>query len=145
MTGAGAPPGAGGAPGGLGTSPLPASASPPPPARPRRGAARWLVICLVLVLGLAGIAGGGLALTRELGRGPTHAEVAAALRQEIAGRWQHLPAGKIFPAAITYQTAEAVNAKARLVGIARHAGPDSTRPPRPGSARAAASCCEPPT
>jgi hypothetical protein len=119
--GYGAPPAAGSGPaptpGGFATSPVPWSATEAPPRR--RGPGRWLTIILVTVLGLAGIAGGGLALTRELGRGPTHAEVQAALRQEIAGRWQHLPAGKIFPARVTYQDAETLKTTARRVGIAR--------------------------
>lgn len=107
-------------PGGFATSPVPWSATGPAGAPPRRrGAGRWLAIIVVAVLGLAGVGGGGLALTRELGRAPTHAEVQAALRQEIAGRWQHLPAGKIFPATIGYRTAQNVKSTARLVGIGR--------------------------
>jgi hypothetical protein len=80
-----------------------------------------VAVSLVIVVGLAAFAGGGLALIREVGRGPTHAEVSAALRQEIATRWQRLPAGKIFPARIAYTDAENVRTSARLVGIARPA------------------------
>lgn len=109
---------AGQPPAGQATSPLASARLAGPPPRHRRPG-RLVAMSLVIVLGLIGIAAGGLALSRELGRGPTPAEISAALRQEIATRWQRLSAGKIFPATITYTDAEYVRTSARLVGIAR--------------------------
>jgi hypothetical protein len=79
---------------------------------------RLLSLVVLAVLGLAGMVGGGVALSKELTRKATKAEATAALAQEIAGRWQRLPAGKIFPARISYLNALADPATARLVGIA---------------------------
>jgi hypothetical protein len=84
---------------------------------PRR-AVRLLSLVLMIVLGLAGVAGGALAFGAELTRHATRAEATAALGREIATRWQRLPAGKIFPAQITYQNAQGDPAIATLVGIA---------------------------
>lgn len=71
------------------------------PPRPRRGG---LVVIVVLILvGLAGVLGGGGLLAKELTRKATKAEQATALAAEIASRWQRLPAGEIFPATVSYQ------------------------------------------
>lgn len=84
---------------------------------PRR-AARLLSLVLLIALGLAGVAGGSLAFGMELTRHATRAEATAALGREIAARWRRLPAGKIFPAQITYQNAQGDPVMATLVGIA---------------------------
>jgi hypothetical protein len=78
------------------------------------------VIALVtlVVLGLAGVLGGGLALRRELTRGATKAEVAAALAAEIGSRWERLPAGMIFPKTISYPDVAGNTMTATLAGIA---------------------------
>lgn len=92
----------------------------PPPVsvgRPRR-TARLLPLVSLVVLGLAGVAGGGIALSAELSRPATKAEAAAALSREIATRWQRLPAGKIFPAEIRYTNAQGNITTASRVGIA---------------------------
>lgn len=76
---------------------------------------------MLLVAGVAGVGGGGAALARELTRGPTSAEKAAAVQEEIASRWQRLPAGEIFTATLGYQMTDSgtrVAAVARRVGIA---------------------------
>ncbi len=109
-------------PGSPGSAPAPvepaaAAARPAVPSAPRRGW-RLTVLVTLIVLGLVGVAGGGIALAREMTRAATKAEVAAALSEEIATRWQRLPAGTIFPSTITYQNAEGHNATATLVGIA---------------------------
>jgi hypothetical protein len=80
---------------------------------------RVLAGCLLFALGLAGVAGGGVLLAREMTRPPTSAEKAAAVKADIASRWQRLPAGKIFPATLTYSTGGFnVRMTATLVGIA---------------------------
>lgn len=98
---------------GLGLS-QPAEASP----RAQRRRPRRVVFVALVAAGAVLIAGGGAALFRELTRSATPAEAKAALQQEIATRWERLPAGKIFPATIRYQDAEGNPMLARLVGIA---------------------------
>jgi hypothetical protein len=78
-----------------------------------------ITLVVLIVLGVAGIGVGGALLTRELTRGPTSAEKAAAVQQEIASRWQRYPAGKIFAPTIPYSTADfGANFNATLLGIA---------------------------
>ncbi len=82
--------------------------------------ARWHAPLLV-VLALAGVAGlavGGFALHAELTRRATAAEAAAAGRAEIATRWQRLPAGRLFPASISYLSPGKQRTTALRVGIA---------------------------
>lgn len=104
------------------SSPLPGDVpSPPPPnaARPARRAGRVIALAALIVVGVAGIGAGGTFLTRELTRGPTSAEKAAAIQQEIASRWRRYPAGKIFTPTIGYSTSDfGANFNATLVGIA---------------------------
>jgi hypothetical protein len=88
-----------------------------PPKRPGH-ARRVVTLVALIVVGIAGVAGGGFALAHELTRGPTQAEIAAAGAKEMASRWQRLPAGKIFPATISYTNSENDSAVAHLVGIA---------------------------
>ncbi len=90
-----------------------------PDVRRRRRPVRVIVLAVLLVLGLAGVGGGAAALAHELTRAPTKAEMAAAVQAEIASRWQRLPAGKIFPATISYSTSDFdVTVTATRVGIA---------------------------
>ena len=78
-----------------------------------------IALALLLVLGMAGVGGGAAELAHELTRGPTRAEMAAAVQQELASRWQRLPAGKIFPATVSYSTSDFdVAMTATRVGIA---------------------------
>jgi hypothetical protein len=92
---------------------------PEPVAQPgvRRRPRRVLFVTLI-VLAVVGIAGGVAAIGRELTRSATPAEANAALQQEIATRWERLPAGKIFPATVSYHDTEGTVMTARLVGIA---------------------------
>jgi len=100
------------------TAPGAPGAPDPPPAR-RRQPARRIALAVLLVLGVAAVGGGGVTLARELRRGPTKAEMAAAVQQEVASRWQRLTAGKIFPATISYSTSDfGVAMTATRVGIA---------------------------
>jgi len=76
-----------------------------------------VTLVALIVVGLVGVLGGGAALGRELTRKATRAEQAAALATEIASRWQRLPAGKIFPAAISYVNAQGDKTTAIRAGI----------------------------
>ena len=65
--------------------------------------------------------GGGAALALEMTRHATQAEQAAALRTELASRWERLPAGKIFPGTVGYVTFLGFNQTAQRIGIAPRA------------------------
>jgi hypothetical protein len=93
-------------------------------------AVRLLSLLLLIVLGLAGVAGGALAFGKELTRKATRAEATAALGKEIATRWRLLPAGKIFPAQIRYLDAQGTFTIATLVGIAPPASCRASLEPR---------------
>jgi hypothetical protein len=84
--------------------------------RSRRARPVTAVVALV-VLGLVAVGGGAVALVREMGRAATKSEIASALATEISSRWERLPAGKIFPATVTYYNADNDKVTARLVGI----------------------------
>jgi hypothetical protein len=106
-------------------SPVPSEEAGFPPPSPASGgpgrsgrARRLIAFCVLIVLGIACTGGGGFLLYRELGREATRAEAAAAAHQEVASRWQRLPAGKIFPATASYTDSENIATTARLVGIA---------------------------
>jgi hypothetical protein len=93
--------------------------APAVPAKPPRRLARIVVLTLLVALGLAGVGGGAAALARELTRPATKAEQAAAVQEEIASRWQRLPAGRIFTPTLGYSTSDfGTNMTATLVGIA---------------------------
>jgi hypothetical protein len=96
----------------------PPDPSQPPAGRQPRRVRRLLTLAVLIVLGLAGVAGGGVALSHELTRNATKAEVTAAVNQEIASRWRRLQAGKIFPAKISYVDTQGDNATVTLLGIA---------------------------
>ena len=101
------------------TVPVPAGAVVPP--KRRRKLARAVTLGLLIVVGLAGVGGGGAALALEMTRHATRAEQAAALQTELASRWERLPAGKIFPAKLGYVTLLGFNQTAQRVGIAPRA------------------------
>ncbi len=86
-------------------------------APPRRRRGGLVAMVALIVVGLVAVLGGGAALGRELTRKATKAEQAAALATEIVSRWQRLPAGKIFPATISYLSADGDKATAIRVGI----------------------------
>jgi hypothetical protein len=78
-----------------------------------------VTIIVLAVVGVVSAGFGGYALTHEVTRAPTKAEVAAAGKAEIAQRWKQLSAGQIFPATVSYQMqADTVAEPARLTGIA---------------------------
>jgi hypothetical protein len=93
--------------------PAPEASPSEPPRRPRR-----VLFVAFIALGAVLIAGGAATLYRELTRAATPAEANAAVRQEIATRWERIPAGKIFPATVSYTDPQGDTMIARLVGIA---------------------------
>ena len=105
--------------------------------RPPRGTGgRRTAALIALVLGLAGLAISvtGLA-TQLLPRQFSAVQKQQITNWEIAGRWQQLTAGQIFPASVSYQLSAQVledttplNLAARRIGIAPQAGcgPDVT-------------------
>jgi hypothetical protein len=100
-------------------------------APPRRGArGRRAVALIALALGLAGLAiSATLVAIQLLPRHFTAAQQRQIENWEIAGRWQTMPAGQIFPASIGYQLpaqvlqdASPLNLYSLRVGIARQSG-----------------------
>ncbi|MBO0823598.1 MAG: hypothetical protein J2P27_07025 [Actinobacteria bacterium] len=73
---------------------------------------------LLTVFGLLVFLGGAGVLALELFRPPTPAETAAAVQQEIATRWERMPAGKVFPATISYKDGAGNSSVVTRVGIA---------------------------
>jgi len=106
---------------GLGLSQPEPEPEPQPEASPsvQRRRPRGVPFIALITLGAVVLIVAGLAsLGRELTRSATPAEAAAALQREIATRWERLPAGKIFPATVSYSDSEGTTLVARLVGIA---------------------------
>lgn len=106
-------------------APEPDSASPPPGAvpepdeAPKRRPGRHLFALIALtVAGLAALGGGVFGLVWAFSRVPDPAQVTAVANAESARQWRWLPAGKIFPATIGYQTAFSTQTRATRVGIA---------------------------
>lgn len=95
--------------------------TPPASQPPRRRRGRVIAVVVLAILGVVCASGGAVTLVRELTRSATKAEIAAAQAEEIATRWERLPAGKIFPARISYQDEQGVTTYATLVGIAPQA------------------------
>jgi len=93
-------------PGASGGQPLPAPGS----SKGFRGAWRRRAAALsVLAVGLAGFAVSATVLTTQLlPRQFTSAQQQQIRAWEIASRWQRLPAGRIFPATVSYQLSPAV-------------------------------------
>jgi hypothetical protein len=77
-----------------------------------------MALTALVLAGIAATGGGSAALAMELTRHATSTEASAAAQQELATRWQRLPAGQIFPQALSYATTLGPTATASLVGIA---------------------------
>jgi len=101
-----------------------------PPRKPRGARGHRVVALIALALGLAGfvISATGLA-TQLLPRRFSAVQQQQIENWEIAGRWQQLTAGRIFPASVGYQLSAAVlqdvsplNLTARRVAIAPQSG-----------------------
>jgi hypothetical protein len=92
-----------------------------------RGGWPFTITLIVLFVGMAGLAASAAGISAQLlPRKFTSAQQQQIMNWETARRWRALPAGKIFPATITYQLpAYAVDATSQLplhayrVGIAR--------------------------
>ncbi|ETK31182.1 hypothetical protein [Microbispora sp. ATCC PTA-5024] len=83
----------------------------------------WPVVAVAaaLTLVLAVVAGvAASAAVAELTRGPSAAELRRAAVEEIAGRWERWPAGRVFPATLPYTSEQGGREQARRVGISSH-------------------------
>lgn len=111
--------------------PLPADqiVTPPAVSRPRRRGGLVAIAALAIV-GLACALGSGALLVKELTRKATKAEQTAALAKEIASRWQRLPAGKIFPATVSYTSGDGAALTATRAGIGPQTSCQSALGPR---------------
>jgi hypothetical protein len=97
------------------------------PAGRGRGGWRFSITLIVLFVGMAGLAASAAGVSAQLlPRKFTPSQQQQIANWETARRWRALTAGKIFPAAITYQVpSDTLNAGSQLaltayrVGIAR--------------------------
>jgi hypothetical protein len=113
----------------------------------RSGWHRGLTL-LALIFGTAGLAASAAGVSAQLlPRRFTAAQQQKIMAWEIAGRWRTMPAGKIFPASVTYQLpADALNAgsplslTAHLVGIARQASCQAASDPAAAAVLSAGRC-----
>jgi len=99
------------------------------------------VLAILLIVGLAAVAGGGYGLYAQLTRHATAAEARAAGQQEAATRWLRLTAGQIFPRTVSYlSTASGGRWSAHLVGIAPQASCTAATDPAAGTALMRSGC-----
>jgi hypothetical protein len=118
------------------------------PAGPGRSGWRRGLTLLALILGTAGLAASAAGVSAQLlPRRFTAAQQQQIMAWESAGRWRTTPAGKIFPASVTYQLpAGALNAgsplslTAHLVGIARQASCEAASDPAAAAVLSAGRC-----
>jgi hypothetical protein len=71
-------------------------------------------VVLTGALAVGGLGGGGFALSQELTRKPTQAEIGVAATKELAQRWRTRTAAEIFPQTVSYSTDQS----AHRIGIA---------------------------
>lgn len=104
------------------TSPTPGEVPKPDEAPKRKPGRRLFALIALTVAGLAALGGGVFGLAWAFSRVPDSAQVAAVADAESARQWRWLPAGRIFPATVGYQTSvSSVQTQATLVGIAPQA------------------------
>jgi hypothetical protein len=105
----------------------PPGTSPGPPARPAlAGSPRFWLTMVAAVLGIAGLAASAAGLAAQiLPRQFTPSQQRQIMAWETASRWRSWAAGKIFPAAVSYQlpgtdfdATTGITLQARRVGIA---------------------------
>jgi mono/diheme cytochrome c family protein len=119
-----------------------------PPAGRGRGGWRFSVTLIVLFVGMAGLAASAAGVAAQLlPRKFTPAQQQQIANWETARRWRALPAGKIFPATITYQlAASTLNSSSQLpltayrVGIARELSCAMASDPAAGRVLSAGHC-----
>jgi hypothetical protein len=118
------PEGPGGDDGPLATGGQPRPIPAPPPAGRLRRGIRQVAFGLVLTVGLAGLALSAVGIAHQLlPRRFTTAQRRAISAWEMERRWRALPAGKIFPASVSYQVlGGALNAPGSLELDARRLG-----------------------
>lgn len=74
------------------------------PAVRRRGGSRRGVTLILMIIGVAGLAASAAGIASQvLPRKFTTGQQRQIMTWETTGRWRTLPAGKIFPASVTYQ------------------------------------------
>jgi hypothetical protein len=100
------------------------------PAVPQRSRRRPGLTVVVLILALCGLAGSVVGMVNQfLPRSFTAAQQRQIMAWEMARRWRTTPAGKMFPATVSYQlpgialnSSNGLRLTAQRVGIARQAG-----------------------
>lgn len=87
----------------------------------RRGRRPVVLLLLAAMVCLAVAVAAGTAAHADLARKPTAAQRAAAAAEAVADRWRSMPAGRIFPATLSYSTSLLTTETASRVGIAPQA------------------------
>ncbi len=80
-----------------------------------------VLLLLAAMVCLAVAVAAGTAAHADLARKPTAAQRAAAAAEAVADRWRSMPAGRIFPATLSYSTSLLTTETASRVGIAPQA------------------------
>lgn len=93
-----------------------AAAGRPGDAR-RSGRGPLVALCVAAIACLAVAITAGIAAHAQLVRQPDAAQKSAAAAQAVAGRWRSWPAGRIFPATLSYDTQLLTTETANRVGI----------------------------
>lgn len=117
-------------------------------AGPGRSGWRRGLTLLALILGTAGLAASAAGVSAQLlPRRFTAAQQQQIMTWETAGRWRTMPAGKIFPASLTYQlpanalyAGSPLSLTAHLVGIARQASCQTASDPAAAVVLSAGRC-----
>jgi hypothetical protein len=112
------------------------SGTPAPPNAPR-GRGRVVLLALAAAACLVIAVAAGARARADLIRKPDSAQRAAAAAQAVAERWRDWPAGRIFPATLSYSTSLLTTETASRIGVAPQASCSSAI--EPGLARLAAS------
>jgi hypothetical protein len=87
----------------------------------RRGRRPVVLLLLAAMVCLVVAVAAGTAAHADLARKPTRAQRAAAAAEAVADRWRSMPAGRIFPATLSYSTSLLTTETASRVGIAPQA------------------------
>jgi hypothetical protein len=93
----------------------------PVPLVVRRGRRPVVLLSLAAMACLVVAVAAGTAAHADLARKPTASQRAAAAAEAVADRWRSMPAGRIFPATLSYSTSLLTTETANRVGIAPQA------------------------